>query len=121
MLGREARLSSHDVIRGLGTVKCHGVARTDPSNVGLKSRYAALFDLVLKVAQKLPLSIRVGIGLQVRLRPQARGNTPLVGVVGELLEVVHVGRNRLETLLAGGSVLIDAAGSCQSRLGITAP
>ena len=118
-VGAEARLSSHDVIRGLGAVKCHGVARTDPSNIGLKSRYAALFDLVLKVAQKLPLSIRVGIGLQVRLRPQARGNTPLVGVVGELLEVVHVGRNRLETLLAGGSALIDAAGLAKAVLAIT--
>ena len=64
----------HDVVGGLGSVECHGVAGADPCDVGLEGGHTALLDLGVEVAQQLPLRVRVAVGREVGLRPETGGD-----------------------------------------------
>ena len=99
-----------DVVGRLDAVERHGIAVTDPCNVGLEGGHAAGVDLGLEVAEQLPLRVGIGIRGELGLRPQTGRNTLSVGVISELLEVLHVSGDRGEALGGAGAVIIDAAG-----------
>ena len=111
-------LGGHDVVGRLRTVEAEGVAGADPCDVGFEHRDAALLDLSLEVAQRLPRRVGVGVRREVGLSPEARGNAMGVGVVRELLEVLDVGRNGLEARLGARAVGLDAAGHVVAVLAV---
>ena len=108
----------HDVVGGLGSVECHGVAGADPCDVGLEGGHTALLDLGVEVAQQLPLRVRVAVGREVGLRPQAGGHALARRVVGELLEVLDIGGNGVEALLAARAIGVHAAGLAKAVLAV---
>ena len=106
----EVDVLGDDVVGGLNTVKRHGVAMADPCDVGLEGGHATGADLGLEVAEELPLRVGVGIRGELGLGPQAGSNTLAVGVVSELLEVLHVRGDCGEALGRAIALLVNAAG-----------
>ena len=81
-----------DVVGLFNAIQTKGIAGADPSDVGLEGRDAALLDLLLEVALKMPfLAIP---GLKVGLRPKTGGNAVAVGIGREFAQIRDVGIDR---------------------------
>ena len=66
----------------------------------------------------MPIRAAVGIRCQVALGPQTGSHTIFLSVIRKILQVGDVGRYRCQTLLAAGSIRIDAAGHVKAVLAI---
>ena len=108
----------HRLISSLHAAELEGIAGAHPRNVRLKSGHTCSY-LRVKIAEKMPGCIGVGIRLQITLSPESGGNTFLRSIICKLFQVRNICRNRSKARFGAGAIVIDASRHVVSVLSVS--
>ena len=110
----------NNVITLLHSAELEGISGSYPGNIGLERSHAR-FDFRLKVAEQMPVSVGIGVRLQVALCPEPCSNPFLCGIICKLFQVRHVCLDCGETRFGAAAVGSNSALHIITVLSVSRP